>query len=207
MKKTKSSHLRRRANILNETQISFIAEHFKPGLEKLAPRQSCYGSDDFWQVSRKYSEIFNNMCKSNFKIKLKNTAVYTMAPFDISLYKRATAPDTFRFLDQPKPVGRTDEEAVQYFKVRKSAITNPDLTEPTVGKEQPSATLNSRTSGFLVTGQGPGTHFLSSNVGFLNSLIDCLEADSTRTEIDKIEKFGKEIYFLAKRQKKSLTSS
>ena len=201
MKKTKSSHPRRRANILSEAQISFIDEHFKPGLEKLAPRQSCYGSEDFWQVSRKYSEIFNNMCKSNFKIKLKNTAVYTMAPFDISLYKRATAPDTFRFLDQPKPVGRTDEEAAQYFKVRKSAITNPGLTEPTVGKEQPSATLNSRTSGFLVTGRGPGTHFLLANVVILNSLIDFLEADPTRTESEKLVSLGKEIYFLGKRQK------
>lgn len=207
MKKPRTGVYGRRRNIFNETQISFIAEHFKPGLEKLAPGQTCYSSEDFWKVSRKYPEIFNDLSKISWKIKLKNTAVYTMAPFDISLYKKTPAPDTFKFLDRPKLVERTDAEAAPYFRDHKSAMTGPDLTEPTVGKEQPSATLNSRTSGFLVMGHGPGTHFLSSNVGFLNSLIDCLEADSTRTEIDKIEKFGKEIYLLAKRQKKSLTSS
>ena len=208
MKKTRSRHEERRRNIFNETQMSFIAEHFKPNLEKLAPGQTCYSSNAFWKVSRKYPEIFNHIGKSSFKVKLKNTAVYTKAPFDMSLDNKSdTGGDLFNFLDRPKPVERTDEEAAEYFRHRQPAMTDPGLTEPTVGKEQPSATLNSRPSGFLVTGHGPGTHFLSSSVGFLNSLMDCLEADSTRTEIDKIEKFGKEIYLLAKRQKKSLTSS
>ena len=208
MKKTRSRHEKRRRQIFNETQVSFIAEQFKPVLEKLAPGQTCYSSNEFWKVSRKYPKIFNHIGKSSFKVKLKNTAVYTMAQFDASPHRRATNPDVYRFLDRPKLVERTDEEAAEYFiRDRQPAMTDPGLTEPTVGKEQPSATLNSRTSGFVATPPGPGTHFLSSNVGFLNSLMDYLEADSTRTEIDKIEKFGKEIYLFAKRQKKSLTSS